>query len=507
VAKIKDEGFVNSQPATHNSYSHLQTEKLMKYEAVIGLEVHAQVLTKSKIFCGCSTEFGGSPNSHVCPVCLGYPGVLPVLNSTVVEYAVKAALAMNCRINEWCRFDRKNYFYPDLPKAYQISQFAAPLAEHGFIDITDENDQVKRIGLTRLHMEEDAGKLVHAEGYVAANKSYVDFNRTGVPLIEIVSEPDLRSPKDAREYLQKLRSILQYLGVCDGNMEEGSLRCDGNVSIRPVGSEKLGTKAEIKNLNSFRFLQKALEYEIQRQICVVEAGERVIQETRLWDTEQNRTISMRSKEEAHDYRYFPEPDLVPLHIDQAWIEEIRSSLPELPEAKVERFVRDYQIPRYDAEVLSTTQSLAVYYEECVALFPHPKVVSNWLMGDVMRELNSRNIDISKSPVSPTSLSDLLKMIDQGIINNKIAKSLFEEMFDTGKPAGEIVRGKGLIQISDEAELEKIVDRVMTENPSVVEDWKKGKRQAIGFLVGQVMKATSGKANPAIVNEILQRKLL
>ncbi|MEW5803406.1 MAG: Asp-tRNA(Asn)/Glu-tRNA(Gln) amidotransferase subunit GatB [bacterium] len=479
----------------------------MKYEAVIGLEVHAQLLTKSKIFCGCSTAFGASPNSQVCPVCLGFPGVLPVLNRKVVEYAIKAALAMNCRINEWCRFDRKNYFYPDLPKAYQISQFAAPLAEHGYIEITDENDRVRKIGITRIHMEEDAGKLVHAEGYVSANKSYVDFNRTGVPLIEIVSEPDIRSPQEAREYLQKLRSIVQYLGVCDGNMEEGSLRCDGNVSVRPVGAQGLGTKAEIKNLNSFRFLQKALEYEVQRQINLLEAGEKVVQETRLWDTEQNRTVSMRSKEEAHDYRYFPEPDLVPLHIDHEWTEKIRSCLPELPEAKVERFVRDYQIPRYDAGVLSATQALADYYEACVALFPHPKVVSNWLMGDVLRELNSRNIDISKSPVSPKALSDLLKMIEQGIINNKIAKPIFEEIFETGKPAEQIVREKGLIQISDEAELEKIIDHILTENPSVVEDWKKGKKQAMGFLVGQVMRATSGKANPALVNEILQRKLM
>ncbi|MEW6378473.1 MAG: Asp-tRNA(Asn)/Glu-tRNA(Gln) amidotransferase subunit GatB [bacterium] len=478
----------------------------MNYEAIIGLEVHAQLLTRSKIFCTCSTSFGGLPNSQVCPVCLGYPGVLPVLNRRVVEYAVKAALALNCRINEWCRFDRKNYFYPDLPKAYQISQFAAPLAEHGFIEIIGEGDQVRKIGITRLHMEEDAGKLVHAEEYVSTNKSYVDFNRTGVPLIEIVSEPDLRSPKEAREYLQKLRNILQYLGVCDGNMEEGSLRCDANVSIRPQGSEKLGTKAEIKNLNSFRFLHKALEYEIERQTALAEAGEPIIQETRLWDTEQNRTVSMRSKEEAHDYRYFPEPDLVPLQVTPEWIEQIRSSLPELPEAKVERFIRDYQIPRYDAEVLSASQSLADYYEQCVTLFPHPKVVSNWVMGDILRELNSRNIDISNNPVGPQALAELLKMIEQGIISNKIAKSLFEEMFDTGKSAEVIVREKGLVQISDENELEKIVDRIMTENPTVVEDWKKGKKQALGFLVGQVMKATSGKANPSMVNEILRKKL-
>lgn len=477
--------------------------KCIKYETVIGLEVHAQLLTKSKIFCGCSTGFGSQPNSQVCPVCLGYPGVLPVLNRKVVEYAIKAALAMNCRINDWCRFDRKNYFYPDLPKAYQISQFAAPLAEHGFIKITTEDGATRKIGITRVHMEEDAGKLVHTKEYVSTDKSYVDFNRTGVPLIEIVSEPDLRSPQEARSYMQKLRTIVQYLGVCDGNMEEGSLRCDANVSLRLMGSQKLGTKTEIKNLNSFRFVQKALEYEIQRQIALLEAGEQVIQETRLWDTEQNRTLSMRSKEEAHDYRYFPEPDLAPVHIDREWINQ--TTLPELPEAKIERFIKDYQIPRYDAEVLSATQSLADYYEECVALFSQPKVVSNWVMGNVMRELKNRNIDISKCPLSPKSLTDLLKMIDQCIINNKIAKTIFEEMIDSGQPAEQIVKEKQLIQITDEVELEKIVDRVLAGNPTVMEDWRKGKKQACGFLVGQVMKATSGKANPAIVNKILKSK--
>ncbi|MCL6582747.1 MAG: Asp-tRNA(Asn)/Glu-tRNA(Gln) amidotransferase subunit GatB [bacterium] len=478
----------------------------MTYEAIIGLEIHAQLLTRSKIFCNCSTRFGAAPNSQVCPICLGYPGVLPVLNRTVVEYAIKAALAMNCRINEWCRFDRKNYFYPDLPKAYQISQFASPLAEHGFIEIVGDDGQVKKIGIIRIHMEEDAGKLVHAEEYVSANKSYVDFNRTGVPLIEIVSEPDLRSPKEARDFLQKLRSIVQYLEVCDGNMEEGSLRCDANVSVRPEGTLKFGTKVEIKNLNSFRFLQKALEYEVQRQIRLLESGERIVQETRLWDAEQNRTISMRSKEEAHDYRYFPEPDLVPLHITPEWVEKLRASLPELPDAKVERFIRDYQLPRYDAELLSASRSLADYYEQCVALFPHPKVVSNWVMGELLRELNNRNIDASASPLSPKALADLLKMVEQGIISNKIAKSLFDEMFDSGKPAELIVRERGLVQISDETELEKIVDSVLAENPLVVEDLKRGKKQALGFLVGQVMKATSGKANPAMVNGILRRKL-
>ena len=376
---------------------------MVNYEAVIGLEVHAQLLTQSKIFCNCSTGFGGIPNSQTCPVCLGYPGVLPVLNRKVVEFALKAALATHCRINKECRFARKNYFYPDLPKDYQISQYEAPLAEHGFIEIL-ENTHKKRIGITRLHMEEDAGKLVHAEGYVSAHKSYVDFNRTGVPLIEIVSEPELGNPQEAREYVQKLRTILQYLEICDGNMEEGSLRCDANVSVRPSGSQNLGTKTEVKNLNSFRFLQKALEYEVQRQCVLIEARGAVIQETRLWDPEQNRTVSMRTKEEAHDYRYFPDPDLVPLQIDPEWVEMIRSTLPELPEAKVERFVQQYQIPRYDAEVLGVSRSLADYYEKCVALFPKPKIVSNWVMGEILRELKNRNIDILECPLSSKALA-------------------------------------------------------------------------------------------------------
>lgn len=477
----------------------------MNYETVIGLEIHAQVLTKSKIFCNCSTGFGAVPNSQTCPVCLGYPGVLPVLNRKVVEFAVKAALVINCRINKECRFARKNYFYPDLPKAYQISQYEAPLAEHGFIEIFT-NEHEKKIGINRLHMEEDAGKLVHAEGYVSSNKSYVDFNRTGVPLIEIVSEPDLGSPQEARDYLQKLRNILQYLEVCDGNMEEGSLRCDANVSIRPAGSQNLGTKTELKNLNSFRFIQKALEYEVQRQSALIEAGGEVVQETRLWDPEQNKTVSMRSKEEAHDYRYFPDPDLVPLAIDPEWVERIRLTLPELPEAKITRFVQQYQIPRYDAEVLSVTRSLADYYEECAAIFPKPKIVSNWIMGEILRELKNRNIDIIECPLNPKALAGLLKMMDQGIISSKIAKCVFDEMFTTGKSAEQIVQQKGLTQISNEEELEEIIDRVLAENPVVIEEVKKGKNKALGFLVGQVMKLTSGKANPALVNKILKKKL-
>ncbi len=477
----------------------------MLYEPVIGLEVHAQLLTNAKIFCSCSTRFGAVPNSQICPICLGYPGVLPVLNRKVVEYAIRAALATNCQINEVSRLARKNYFYPDLPKAYQISQYEAPLAEHGFIEV-GQGEQKRRIGITRIHVEEDAGKLVHAEGYVSTNKSYVDFNRTGVPLIEIVSEPDIRSPQEAKEYLQKLRSILQYLGICDGNMEEGSLRCDGNISIRPLGSTKLGVKAELKNLNSFRFLQKALEYEIDRQKALLEAGEQVVQETRLWDGEHNRTLSMRSKEEAHDYRYFPDPDLIPVYPDPEWIEQIRSTLPELPEAKVERFMLQYQLPQYDAEVLCTTKDLADYYEECLRLFPQAKMVSNWVMGEVLRELNNRNIEITACSITPKNLTDLLKMVSHGTISGKIAKVVFEEMLVSGQSPEEIVQQKGLIQISDQAELENKIDQILAEYSDVVEDFKKGKQKAFGFLVGQVMKATGGKANPAVVNEILKRKM-
>lgn len=481
-------------------------EESMMYEVVIGLEVHAQLLTQSKIFCGCSTTFGATPNTQTCPVCLGYPGVLPVLNRKVVEYALKTALALNCRLNEECRFARKNYFYPDLPKAYQISQFEAPLAEHGFVDILGEDNQIRRINILRIHMEEDAGKLVHAEEYVSSKSSFVDFNRTGIPLMEIVSEPDLRSPQEARQYMQKLRTVLQYLGVCDGNMEEGSLRCDANVSLRPAGSQKLGTKAELKNLNSFRFLQKALEYEIQRQQLLLEAGEAVIQETRLWDPEQNRTLSMRTKEEAHDYRYFPEPDLVPLFLESELVEQIRLSLPELPEAKMARFVRQYQLPIYDAEVLSATRRLADYFEECVALLNKPKLISNWIMGDLLRELKNLNLDVSESPVSAQSLVDLLKLIDQGIISAKLAKMVFEEMLTTGKAAQEIVQEKGLVQISNQAELETIINEVLSAYPAVVEELRSGKTKALSFLVGQVMKASAGKANPALVNDLIKKKL-
>lgn len=477
----------------------------MKYETVIGLEVHAQLLTNSKIFCGCSAKFGNPPNSQTCPVCMGYPGVLPVLNEKVLEYAIKASLATNCHINEGSRFARKNYFYPDLPKSYQISQYEAPLAEKGFIEIT-VNEERKKIEITRIHLEEDAGKLVHTEGYVTSNKSFADFNRTGVPLIEIVSEPDLRSPQEAREYVRKIRTILQYLEVCDGNMEEGSLRCDANISLRPVGSKILGTKTELKNLNSFRFIQKALEYEINRQCMVLEAGEKVIQETRLWDPDQNRTFSMRTKEEAHDYRYFPDPDLVPFSIESEMIHQIKAGLPELPEIKIERFIREYEIPGYDAEILASSRELADYFEACAGFFSHYKMIGNWIMGELIRELRNHNRTVANCPVTPEILMGLLKMIDEGIISGKIAKYVFEEMFKTGKSAEQIVKEKNLIQISDQKELEEIIDKIVAENPKVIEDVLSGKKKAMGFLVGKVMKATSGKANPGIVNQILKKKL-
>jgi len=477
----------------------------MEFEVIIGLEVHAQLLTKSKIFCSCSTVFGAEPNTHTCPICLGMPGVLPVLNKKVVDLTLKVALAINCRIAHYSRFARKNYFYPDLPKGYQISQYELPLAEHGHIDILT-NGKPRKIGITRIHMEEDAGKLLHDEGMGATSSSYVDLNRTGVPLIEIVSEPDIRTPEEAGEYLKNLRSILQYLEVCDGNMEEGSFRCDANISLRPVGQQKLGTRAELKNMNSFKNVQRALEYEIKRQTSILDEGASVIQETRLWDEAKGITLSMRGKEEAHDYRYFPEPDLVPLIIDDEWIEGIKESLPELPNEKKDRFVKDYQVPEYDAEVLTTSKSLADYFEECVELFPNPKVVSNWVMGELLRRLKGDDKEIDERPVSPGSLAKILKMIEDGIISGKIAKTVFGETYLTGGDPEEIVQKKGLVQVTDQGELLKIVESVLIKNAKEVEDYKKGKSKLFGFFVGQVMKETKGKANPKLVNEILKMKL-
>ena len=478
----------------------------MKYEAVIGLEVHAQALTKTKIFCGCSTQFGQSPNTQVCPVCLGLPGVLPVLNRQVAELGIRMGIATHCAIAPYSRFARKNYFYPDLPKGYQVSMFELPLAEHGFLEIlskTNGSPKTKRIGLTRIHMEEDAGKNLH-EGVVGG--SHVDLNRAGVPLLEIVSEPDLSNAKEAVAYLKALRAILIYTGVSDADMEKGNFRCDANVSIRPVGTSKLGTRSEIKNMNSFRFIQKAIEYEIARQEEILEEGGRIVQETRLWDVKKGMTFPMRSKEEAHDYRYFPEPDLVPLYIDELWVKGISSKLPELPDAKQKRFVESYELPVYDATILTSSQALADFFEETVALYPKAKPVSNWVMGDLLRELNQANQEIEEASITPAQLASMLKLIDAGTISGKIAKIVFEEMLKTGRDPTQIVKEKGLTQVSDEAKLGQLIDAVMTANPKEVAGYRAGKKKLLGFFVGQVMRQTGGKANPGKVNALLKEKL-
>jgi len=477
----------------------------MEYEPVIGLEVHAQLLTGSKIFCGCSTAFGEEPNTLTCPVCTGQPGSLPVLNRKAVEYAIKLGLATSCRITPYSIFARKNYFYPDLPKGYQISMYERPLAVDGVIEVAIEN-QKKKIKIIRIHMEEDAGKLKHGETLETAAFSYVDFNRTGVPLVEIVSGPDIRSPEEAGDYLRKLRAILQYLEICTGNMEEGSFRCDANVSVRPKGQKELGTRAEVKNMNSFKHVEKALEYEIKRQIAVLDGGEKIVQETRLWDANEGITVSMRGKEEAHDYRYFPDPDLVPLKIDEGWVDEIRKSLPELPGEKKDRFVRQYQIPEYDAEILTSTKAMANYYEECVRLLPEPKTVSNWMMGDLLKELKRDEREIDQCPVTPRHLSEMLSMVKAGTISGKIAKDVFEEMYQTGERPETIVKEKGWNQILDEGEIERAISKAMETNPKQVEDYRNGKDKLFGFFVGEVMKQTQGKANPKLVNDILKKKL-
>ena len=478
---------------------------MMKYETVIGLEVHVQINTKTKIFCSCSTEFGKPPNANTCPICLGMPGVLPVLNKQFLEYAMKACLATNCTIAPINRFARKNYFYPDLPKGYQISQFEEPLGINGHINI-NTNGSKKRIGLTRIHMEEDAGKLIHGENLGSPGKSYVDFNRTGVPLCEVVSEPDLRSAQEARAYLGELKSILQYSEVSDCNMEEGSLRCAANISLRPEGQKEFGTRTELKNLNSFKFVQKSIEYEVDRQTRILEQGENVIQETRLYDSDKGETFSMRSKEEAHDYRYFPDPDLVPVVIDKAWVEEIKKTIPELPEQKKERFMKEYGLPEYDAGVLTSSRELADYFEKCNSLFTKPKIISNWVMGDLLRELNKNNQEIGQCPVSPEALANLLKLIDEAIISGNIAKSVFEEMYHTGKEANVIVEEKGLKQITDDKAIDEMVEVILQANPTQVEEYKGGKEKVLGFLVGQVMKTSKGKANPGAVNKLLKEKL-
>ncbi len=474
----------------------------MQFEAVIGLEVHAQLKTKSKIFCGCSTRFGAPPNTHVCPVCLGMPGVLPVLNQKVVEFTMRMALATNCSIARLSRFARKNYFYPDLPKGYQISQYELPIATAGHIDI-EVDGTVKRIGITRIHMEEDAGKLIHDPQRPI---SLVDFNRTGVPLMEIVSEPDLRSPQEASAYLRKLRAIIRWLDIGDGNMEEGSFRCDANVSIRPGGSRELGTRTEIKNMNSFRHVEHALAYEIERQKEVLAEGGRVVQETRLWNPEKGRTASMRGKEEAHDYRYFPDPDLLPLVIDGQWIERVKQSLPELPDQRRQRFIEDYGLPEYDAAVLTSSRQLADYFEQCLAAHDNPKQVSNWIMGPLLGLLNSQGKTISQSPVAAADLAALLDLIQEGTISGKIAKTVFEEMAASGKKAARVVEEQGLKQVSDSDAIGQLVDRVLAGHPEEVARYRGGQVKLLGFFVGQVMKATSGKANPKKVNEILRKRL-
>ncbi len=477
----------------------------MQYEAVIGLEVHAQLKTKSKIFCFCSTQFGSKPNQNTCPICLGMPGVLPILNREVVAFTIKMGLATNCSIASFCRFARKNYFYPDLPKGYQISQFELPLCQKGNVTI-NLNENTKKIGITRIHMEEDAGKLIHGENLGQPDSSYVDFNRTSLPLIEIVSEPDIRSSEEAREYLLKLKATLEYLNICDCNMEEGSLRCDANISLRPEGEEKLGTKTELKNMNSFRNVQRAIEYEIKRQTHILDNDEKVIQQTRLWDTGKNETILMRTKEEAHDYRYFPDPDLVPIVVNDEWIEKIRKDLPELPDEKRKRFVKQYKIPEYDAGVLTSSRPLADYYEQCLEMFPHPKSTSNWIMSDILRVLKRDDKEIMDCPVTPKHLTDMLKMIENRTISSKIAKTVFEEMYSSGIPPVEIVKKKGLVQISDEDSILKIIQDVLNKNQVEVEAYRNGKTKLLGFFVGQVMKETQGKANPALVNKLLKENL-
>ncbi|ERI10675.1 Asp-tRNA(Asn)/Glu-tRNA(Gln) amidotransferase subunit GatB [Aneurinibacillus aneurinilyticus] len=471
----------------------------MQFETVIGLEVHVELSTKSKIFCGCSTEFGAPPNTHTCPICLGHPGVLPVLNKKAVEFAMKAALALNCEISEESKFDRKNYFYPDLPKAYQISQYDQPIGQNGWIDI-EVNGETKRIGITRLHLEEDAGKLVHADSGYA---SLVDYNRVGTPLVEIVSEPDLRSPEEARAYLEKLKAIIQYCEVSDVKMEEGSLRCDANISLRPVGQEAFGIRAELKNVNSFRNVQRGLEYEEVRQADILRDGGEVVQETRRWDEAKGRTVSMRGKEEAHDYRYFPDPDLIKLNISREWVEEIRSSIPELPDARKARYLSEYGLPEYDASVITMSKELSDFFDATVQTGADAKTVANWLMGELIGYLNANEQEMKDIQMTPESLGQMIALIEKGTISNKIAKKVFKEMMETGKNPEKIVEEQGLVQISDEGAIKQMVEEVVAKNPQAVEDFKAGKEKAIGALVGQVMKASKGKANPGVVNQLLR----
>ncbi len=492
-------------PKSAPEAASIAPDVLAKYEPVIGLEVHVQLLTRTKIFCGCSTRFGDPPNTNVCSVCLGLPGTLPVLNKRAVEMAMRAALALNCTVHDHSRFARKNYFYPDLPKGYQISQYELPLATGGWLEI-EVSGAKKRIGITRLHLEEDAAKNLHEGFSQSATKAYIDYNRCGTPLSEIVSEPDMRTPEEAHAYLTALRQIMLYTGVSDCNMEEGSLRCDANVSIRLRGSKEFGTKVEVKNLNSFRFLQKALEYEIERHIGVLESGGRLVQETRLWNQAEGRTVSMRSKEKAHDYRYFPEPDLLPVHISSAWREEVRCSLPELPEAKRARFVTAYGITPYDAEVLTNTQPLADYFEAVVKAGAPGKAAANWMQTELLRGLKDSGKEIGASPVSPAALAELVKLVESAKITGAVGKKVFATMFESGRTASEIVAAEGLgAQVSDAA-IEQAAREVIAKNPDNVAKFKAGNEGVFKFFVGQVMKATRGQANPQAVNDILHKVL-
>lgn len=470
----------------------------MEYEVVIGLEVHAELSTKTKIYCGCSTEFGSAPNTHCCPVCTGMPGALPVLNEKVVEYAVRAGLATNCKIARESKQDRKNYFYPDLPKAYQISQFDLPLCEHGHVDVVVDGKK-KDIGITRIHIEEDAGKLVH-DNYTGG--TLVDLNRAGVPLIEIVSEPDMRSAEEAVAYVERLKGILEYIGVSDCKMQEGSLRADVNLSLRPVGSEKFGTRTETKNLNSFRAIARSIEFEIQRQKEVLESGEVVHQETRRWDDEAGEGYAMRTKEEAHDYRYFPEPDLMPIRLTEEYIKNIQDTLPELPESRKARYIEELGLPEYDAGIITSSKHLSDFFEAATKECENAKAVSNWIMTDIIRVVREKGIEYNELPFTPKQFAKLITLIDKGIISGSIAKKVFEEMVETGKDAEKIVEEKGLVQISDEKAIKEVVDKIIAANPQSVEDYKNGKDRALGFLVGQCMKEMKGKGNPQILNKLI-----
>jgi aspartyl-tRNA(Asn)/glutamyl-tRNA(Gln) amidotransferase subunit B len=475
---------------------------MTQFETVIGLEVHVELSTKTKIFCGCSTEFGAPPNTHTCPICLGHPGVLPVLNRQAVEYAMKAAMALNCEIAEYSKFDRKNYFYPDLPKAYQISQYDQPIGRNGWIEI-EVNGEKKRIGITRVHLEEDAGKLNHMDN---EEGSLVDFNRVGVPLIEIVSEPDLRSPQEARAYLEKLKAIMQYTGVSDVKMEEGSLRCDANISLRPVGSEKFGTKTELKNLNSFRNVERGLEYEQKRQAEILSQGGEITQQTLRWLEDEGRTKVMRSKEEAHDYRYFPEPDLVRLHIDADWKERVRATIPELPDARQARYTKEYGLSNYDAGLLTASKVIADFFDQTVEAGAEPKAAANWIASELLGYLNAHDKELADTHITPQGLAGMIGLIQDGTISSKIAKKVFKELVEKGGDPKRIVEEKGLVQISDEGQLRQIVEQVLAENQQSVEDYRNGKDRALGYLVGQVMKLTKGKANPQLVNQLIREQI-